>query len=326
MKLQELSAPTPSKQIAQVFESYFGSRIRFDQLTRGQTKAMLGKVRGILGEHRQTSARHSSEQNPKYLQLVMMEQALATRLKEAALPIAPAGTAPAGTAPAGTAPAGTAPAPTTGAAPAAGTAPAPTTGAKPPQDPKLAAALKKSAAGQTLNPDEQKLVAGAAMMQAESRFRRMAHRLNESEIQQAQVVLAAQDMVDKMQSMLEDVSELQFKELPALVDSIKNQVGIDQATQFNADATAALTGLLQNIQGSKQQLDAALGVVTGAAPAGAAAAGAMGADIAAGAGDMADAGADMAAADDMGADAALDAAAASAGAEPPAAALGRAKR
>jgi len=167
-------------------------------------------------------------------------------------------------------------------------------------------------------------------MQAESRFRRMARRLNESEIQQAQVVLAAQDMVDKMQSMLEDVSELQFKELPALVDSIKNQVGIDQAAQFNADSTAALTGLLQNIQGAKQQLDAALNVVTGAAPAGAAAAGAMGADIAAGAGDMAAAGADMAAAGDMGAemgaDAELDAAAADAGAEPPAAALGRAKR
>jgi hypothetical protein len=141
-------------------------------------------------------------------------------------------------------------------------------------------------------------------------------------------------MVDKMQAMLEDVSELQFKELPALVDSIKNQVGVDQAAQFNADATAALTGLLQNIQGAKQQLDAALNVVTGAAPAGAAAAGAMGADIAAGAGDMAAAGADMAAAGamgaeagaDMGADAALDAAAADVGAEPPAAALGRAKR
>jgi hypothetical protein len=304
MKLQELSAPTPSKQIAQVFESYFGSRIRFDQLTRGQTKAMLGKVRGILGEHRQTSARHSSEQNPKYLQLVMMEQALATRLKEAALPVAPAGQQPA---------------PTTGAAPA------PTTGATP-KDPKLAAALKKSAAGQTLNPDEQKLVASAAMMQAESRFRRMASRLNESEIQQAQVVLAAQDMVDKMQGMVEEVSELQFKELPALVDSIKNQVGIDQATQFNQDATAALTGLLQNIQGAKQQLDAALGVVTGAAPAGAAAAGAMGADIAAGADAMATADADMSAAGDMGADAALDAAAAEAGAEPAASALGRAKR
>ena len=304
MKLQELSAPTPSKQIAKVFESYFGSRIRFDQLTHGQTQSMLGKVRGILGEHRKTAQRHNSEQDPRYLQLVMMEQALSTRLQENVMP------------------------PT----PAPGTAPAPTTGTAP-KDPKLAAALKKSAAGQSLNPEEQKLVAGAAMMQAESRFRRMARRLNESEIQQAQVVLAAQDMVDKMQSMLEDVSELQFKELPALVDSIKNQVGIDQAAQFNADATAALTGLLQNIQGAKQQLDAALNVVTGAAPAGAAAAGAMGADIAAGAGDMAAAGADMAAGDtgaaagaEMGADAALDAAAADAGAEPPAAALGRAKR
>ena len=311
MKLQELSAPTPSKQIAKVFESYFGNRIRFDQLTRGQTQAMLGKVRGILGEHRKTSARHSSEQDPRYLQLVMMEQALATRLQENVMPPTP-GAAPAAA----------------GAAPAAGGQPA-VAGAIA-KDPKLAAALKKSAAGQSLNPEEQKLVAGAAMMQAESRFRRMARRLNESEVQQAQVVLAAQDMVDKMQGMLEDVSELQFKELPALVDSIKNQVGVDQAAQFNADATTALTGLLQNIQGAKQQLDAALNVVTGAAPAGAAAAGAMGADIAAGAGDMAAAGADMAAAGDMGAemgaDAELDAAAADAGAEPPAAALGRAKR
>ena len=317
MKLQELSAPTPSKQIAKVFESYFGSRIRFDQLTRGQTRNMLSKVQGVLKEHRGTSARHNSETNPKYLQLVMMEQALSARLKETTLPPVASTGAPAG-----------APAQPGAVGAPAGAAPA--TGAKPPQDPKLAAALKKSAAGQTLNPDEQKLVAGAAMMQAESRLRRTMKRLNESEVQQAQVVLAAQDMVDKMQGMLEDVSELQFKELPALVDSIKNQVGVDQASQFNADATAALTGLLQNIQGAKQQLDAALGVVTGQNPTGAAAAGAMGADIAAGAGDMAAAGADMAAAGDMGAeagaDAALDAAAAEAGAEPTAGALGRAKR
>jgi hypothetical protein len=307
MKLQELSAPTPSKQIAQVFESYFGNRIRFDQLTQGQTKAMLGKVRGILGEHRKTSARHNSEQNPKYLQLVMMEQALVSRLKENTMP-ASSGAAPV--------PAGAAA--TTGTAKPASAAP---------KDPKLAAALKKSAAGQTLNPEEQKLVAGAAMMQAESRFRRMARRLNESEIQQAQVVLAAQDMVDKMQSMLEDVSELQFKELPALVDSIKNQVGIDQATQFNQDATAALTGLLQNIQGAKQQLDAALGVVTGQAPSGAAAAGAMGADIAAGADAMGAAAGDMAAAGAMGDDLAAPMPdMEEPGAEPAAGALGRAKR
>lgn len=310
MKLQELSAPSPSKQIAKVFESYFGGRIRFDQLNNQQARVMLNKVRGILGEHRRTSARHHSEKNPQYLQLVMMEQALNSKVAENIIP--PTGTA---------APAGTAPAANSAGAtkPMAGAVKAAV------KDPKLSAALKKSAAGQSLNPEEQKLVAGAAMMQAESRFRRLSRVLSESEVQQAQVVLAAQDMVDKMQAMLEDVSELQFKELPALVDSIKNQVGMDQATQFNTDATAALAGLLQNIQGAKQQLDAALGVVTGQAP--------QMPDVGAPAPEagMAAAGADMAAAGDNAeagmAD--LDAAAAAAAepeAEPAAGALGRAKR
>jgi len=273
MKLQDLAAPRPAKQIAKVFESYFGSRIKFDQLDAGQTRALLGKVRGVLSEHRQTSARHTSEQNPKYLQLVMMEQALAARIAEmAGIPAIPQ-------------------APGAPAAPAMGQQKPAVQGAIA-KDPKLAAALKKSQGGQQLNPEEQKLVAGAAMMQAESRLRRAMKRLNESEVQQAQVVLAAQDMVDKMQSMLEDISELQFKELPALVDSIKNQVGIDQATQFNADASAALSGLMQNLQGAKQQMDAALGVVTGQGPAaGAPMAPAMGAE--AGADIGADLGAEM---------------------------------
>jgi len=299
MKLQELSALKPSKQIAKVFESYFGSRIRFDQLTRGQTQAMLQKVQGVLREHRGTTARHHSEKNPKYLQLVMMEQALSSRLKEAALPAMP------------------------GAAPATGGVAAPAATSTAP-NPALVAAKKKLSSGQTLSPQEQELINAQAQLTAESRLRRAMHRLNESEVQQAQVVLAAQDMVDKMQGMLEDVTELQFKELPALVDSIKNQVGMEQAQRFNADATAALAGLVGNLQGAKQQLDAALGVVTGQTPP-AAAAGAMGADIAAGAADMNAAGADMAAADDMGAD--LDAELPpEPGMEPPAAALGRGRR
>lgn len=242
MKLQELAAPSPTKQIAKVFESYFGSNIEFDRLTSRQTQHLLQRVQGLLREHRSGSARYQSQQNPGYLKLVMMEQALTTRMAEEAIPVAPVA----------------------GAAPGAKPAQPSTVQVK---DPKLAAALKKSTAGQQLNPEEQKLVAGAAMMQAESRLRRVMTRLNESEVQQAQVVLAAQDMVDKMQGMLEDVTELQFKELPALVDSIKNQVGIDQATQFNTDATTALAGLVQNLQGTKAALDQALGVVTGQAPA-----------------------------------------------------------
>jgi len=307
MKLHELAAPRATQQISQVFESYFGTRISFDQLNRRQANHMLHRVRGILGEHRQTAARHTSEQNPEYLKLVMMEQALTARLHEQDV--------------------------------VSGGISAMKTPAQQSQetnkvlnkvaDPKMKQALAKGTKGQTLSPDEQKMVTAAAMSTAmESRLRRAYRYLKESEVQQAQVVLAAQDMVDKMQGMLEDISELQFKELPALVDSIKNQVGMDQATQFNTDVSAALTALMQTLSGTKQQLDSALGVVTGqAAPA---------AEI-----PGMDAGVDVGAAADLGADAAaglgnelddLDDIAADAGADldadagAPAASLGRARR
>ena len=253
MKLQELAAPKPSKQIAKVFESYFGSRISFDRLTRNQTRMMLSKVRGVLGEHRGSTARHTSEQNPKYLQLVMMEQALASRLSEEIIPGGGGGAPNPGQQSSGSAPGQSTP--QTGQTP---TQPP----QQPPQDPKLAAALQREKSGNS-SPEDKKLIASAAMAMAESRLRREYRILKESEIQQAQVVLAAQDLVDKMQDMVEEVSELQFKDLPALVESIKNQVGVDQAMQFNTDATGALAGLLQNLQGARQQLEAALGVVTG---------------------------------------------------------------
>ena len=317
MKLQELAAPKPSKQIAKVFESYFGSRIKFDRLDARQTRVMLNKVRGVLGEHRSTTARHTSEQNPHYLKLVMMEQALASRLREEVVPGGGGGAPNNGPG-------------TTGAAPGQTIqqAPQPTAGSQPPataQDPKLTAALEKQKSNQTLTNAEKALIAGAAMAMAESRLRREYRILKESEIQQAQVVLAAQDLVDKMQDMVEEVSELQFKDLPALVESIKNQVGVDQAMQFNTDATGALAGLLQNLQGAKQQLEAALGVVTGTGGPDMSAianAGAAAGDMGAAAGDMG------AAAGDVGLDAPppgegdLEAAA-----EPPVgAALGRARR
>jgi hypothetical protein len=276
---------------------------------------MLNRVRSILGEHRQTAARHTSEQNPEYLKLVMMEQALTARLKEMAATPAPAtGMNPAAK-PAAGVNTGATPSPATGMNPAAK-----------PVDPKLKAAQDKIKKGQALTPDEQNMINTQATTMAENRLRRAYRYLKESEVQQAQVVLAAQDMVDKMQGMLEDVSELQFKELPALVDSIKNQVGIDQATQFNTDVTGALTALMQTLSGTKQQLDAALGVVTGqTAPAaeipgmdaGIDAGADLGADAAAGVGDEMD---DL---DAMAADAGNDI---DADTGAPAASLGRARR
>jgi hypothetical protein len=63
MKLQELAVLPQTKQVAKVFESYFGKSITFESISKRQAHAMLGRVRGLLGEHRRTPAFHKSEQD-----------------------------------------------------------------------------------------------------------------------------------------------------------------------------------------------------------------------------------------------------------------------
>jgi len=239
MKLQELAGANPIKQAAKVFESYFGKRVNFNTVSQGQARSMLKRVRGLIAEHRRTTGFHSSERNPAYVKLVMMEQALAA----AAAPVGGV-------------------AATTGAPAVNPANMAMDMAAKKKQATDQAAEITKQI--QLLTQQKAQLLQQANNPMAEGRRQR---RLREaSEIQQAQVVLAAQDMVDQVQKMSEQVSSMQFKDLPALIDQIKNEVGVDQATQFNGDASAALSGLLQNLSGAKQQLEAALGVVTGQAP------------------------------------------------------------
>ena len=70
-----------------------------------------------------------------------------------------------------------------------------------------------------------------------------------------------------LQKMMEEISEMQFKDLPALTDSVKNDIGTEQATQFQTQATAALSNLLTAVQQGKSELESAQGAITGAAPA-----------------------------------------------------------
>jgi hypothetical protein len=225
MKLQELAVANPTKQAAKVFESYFGTSIKFDTISRRQAQGLLNRVRSLISEHRRTPAFHQSEKNPAYLKLVMLEQALSA------------------------------------------------TAVAPQVDPQQQAGMmaaqvqqKKRQIQDTIKMKQKEIQDLQKEMNNPTMESRLRRRLKESEVQQAQVVLASQDMVDQVQKMSEQISAMQFKDLPALVDQIKNEVGVDQAMQFNTDATAALAGLLQNLQGAKTQLEQALGVVTGQAP------------------------------------------------------------
>ena len=53
------------------------------------------------------------------------------------------------------------------------------------------------------------------------------------EVEKSQVVLAAQDLVDTIQKMLEDIGQMQVKELPALVDSIESEIGVNEGQSYN---------------------------------------------------------------------------------------------
>jgi hypothetical protein len=254
-----------------VFESYFGKQFSFENMAPKQTRTMLTKVRGLLDEHRATPEFHRSEQNTTYLKLMVMESVLSARVKEQAS--GPMGAGTSGT----TNPNAIDPQVAKGVARVASA-----TGQQG-QASLLTKAMAGAAAGKSLDPNARKAlgtqISGLEKVMADpqsaNRLQQMLKsatsgmnesRLTEAELQQAQVTLAAQDMIDRVQKMVEEISDMQFKDLAALVDSIRNEVGMDQATQFNQAATSALQGLVQNLQASKQQLESAQGILTGQAP------------------------------------------------------------
>ena len=124
------------------------------------------------------------------------------------------------------------------------------------------------------------------------------------EVEKSQVILAAQDMIDTVQKMYEDINDMLVKELPALVDSIESEIGVNESTAFNDAASQSLTALNASLQEAQTSLKSALAGLTGQGGADAFAMDApeMDADLGAEAG--ADLGAEMDA--DLGAEAPED--------------------
>jgi hypothetical protein len=82
-------------------------------------------------------------------------------------------------------------------------------------------------------------------------------------VEKSQVVLAAQDLVDSVQKMVEEVSDMLVKELPALTDSIESEIGVNESSQFNSQASEALSSLQAALTASQSALKSALGSITG---------------------------------------------------------------
>jgi hypothetical protein len=90
--------------------------------------------------------------------------------------------------------------------------------------------------------------------------------LTEGEVGNAEVLLAAKDMVDSIQDTIEKVGKMQNEQLPQLLDSIRDQVGSEQADSFKQAVGATLDTLMQNLQAAREGVDSGVGILTGQAP------------------------------------------------------------
>ena len=90
--------------------------------------------------------------------------------------------------------------------------------------------------------------------------------LFESELGRSEAVLAAKDIVDSVQDMLEKISKVQNEQIPALVDTIRDQIGSEQAEAFKTSITPTLTSLYTALASARDTSDTAVRVLSGEQP------------------------------------------------------------
>ena len=254
MNLQQLAKPKSSTEYAKIFESQFGVNLKLN-LALSEATEYLNEAKSIIASYKQSPKFHLSQHDSKYIQGLMLEQVLTMKVEELTeanvvmfsgnntntgktmKPIVPGQ-----------------------------------------MSGEYANALKKTAMGEDISVKEWKKLKKQGISEnlltvlesKETSIKLMTkiveskrQVIKEDEVSQAQVVLAAQDMVDRVQKMVEDMIDLQYKDVPALADTMKGELGTDQATQFKDAMSTALSTLSDTLTATKEQMDAAVAIVTG---------------------------------------------------------------
>jgi hypothetical protein len=174
MKLSEMSQ-TSAKRINKVLESRFGFAINYDNLSIAKAQRLGETISLNLNKIRHSADFHRAETNPRYMELLTVQEGLNTWLTE------------------------------------------------------------------------------------------QHQQLNEGEVGNAEVLLAAKDMVDSVQDTIEKVGKMQNEQLPQLLDSIRDQIGSEQADAFKNAVGATLDQLMQNLQSAREGVDTGVRVLSGEA-------------------------------------------------------------
>lgn len=87
--------------------------------------------------------------------------------------------------------------------------------------------------------------------------------VTEGEVGNAEVLLAAKDMVDSIQDAIEKVGKMQNEQLPQLLDSIRDQVGSEQADGFKASVGTTLDTLMDQLQTARDGVNKGVQILSG---------------------------------------------------------------
>jgi len=174
MKLSDMTQKPSLKKLNKVTESRFGFKLDYEAITLPKAEFMRAKIMETVSKVRRSSAIHTAERDPKYLEMLIVYEGLSRWI------------------------------------------------------------------------DAYK-----------------TQQLTEGELGTAEAILAAKDMVDTAQDMIEKVGKMQNEQLPALLDSIRDQIGSEQADAFKNTVGGVLANLSQQLNQAREQLDNGTRALTG---------------------------------------------------------------
>ncbi len=88
-------------------------------------------------------------------------------------------------------------------------------------------------------------------------------KLNEGEIQQASAIVTAKTMVDRVGRWIEELSGMENDTLLTLGDSIRDEMGAEQAKNFISACAPAIQQALQNLKDTREALSSSVRALTG---------------------------------------------------------------
>ena len=87
--------------------------------------------------------------------------------------------------------------------------------------------------------------------------------VNEGAEEQATLVMAAKDMVDRITGWMEDTAEMQTESMLELGDKIRDEMGVDQSDTFINTVKPALGSLFTSLESTRDSLTSGVAILTG---------------------------------------------------------------